>query len=366
MGYPTHEQERRYLRSKIPQTNYLTETSTSNVANFKEFLVKDKNLTDQKVLTEDNKDESTGRHQATDEYKTTADTMVTKELAISAEEVGRDLLLATGSVATTQPDAINAAAVKRHAFKMQDLAVSKQAPAMTLIEFVGSVINRLIPSYVVEDWGLKGEGTSRLTSSMGLHGSGLIVEPSGLDITDVDDVVLTNLHPFTHSMVHLVVADSVSLANEEDFSADGNYLASWSANLKKKLLLDEGYIPGAARYLVDGDETSGAVRTECLIESYEWSMDFQARLLAGSTALAAVRSKKKLDIAIDIIGGQIGATAFNYKLSIHAPRVSYETVEIPSGNGMFCVAIKPKIFFDTASSKDVEIILINDVASYTV
>jgi hypothetical protein len=363
MGYPTHEQERRFLRSKIPQTNYLTATNVAAPANFKEFLVRDKNLTDHKVLTEDNKDESTGRFQPTDEYKTVCDTTVQKELAISAEELGRDLLLAFGNVATTQPDALGAPAVKRHAFKVQDLAVSKQAPAMTLIEFVGAVINRLIPSYVVEDWGLKGEGTSRLTETMGLHGSGFLVEPSGLDVDDI--IELANLHPFTHSMVQLVVADSVSLDNEEDFSAGGNYLASWALNLKKKLLLDEGYIPGAARYFVDGDETSGAVRTECLIESYMFDMDFQARLLAGSSALAAVRSKKKLDVAIDIIGGQIGATTFNYKLSIHAPRVSYDTVELPSSNGMFRVSIKPKIFFDTATDTDVEVVLINDVASYT-
>jgi hypothetical protein len=364
MSFPTHEQERRFLRSKIPQANYLTPTAIAAPANFKEFLVRDKNLTDHKILTEDNKEESTGHFQATDEYKTVCDTMVQKELAICAEEIGRDLLLATGSVATTQPDATNAPTVKRHAFKVQDLAVSKQAPTMTLIEFVGSVINRLIPSLVCEDYGLKGEGTSRITSSMGLHGSGLIIEPSGLQTSDI--VALSGLHYFTHSMVKLVVADSVALSNAEDFSAGGNYLASWALNLKKNLLLEEGYIPGAALYLVDGDETSGAIRSECLIQSYEFGMDFRARLLAGSSALAAVRSKKKLDVQIDIIGPRIGATTFDYKLSIHAPRVSYDTVDISSANGMYQVAIKPKIFFDTASSKDVEIILINDVASYTV
>ncbi len=362
MAIPSHEQERRFLRSKIPQTNYLTQTAAV-IGNFKEMLVKDKNLTDHKVLTEDNKEESTGRFQATDEYKTTCDTMVTKEMSITAEELGRDLLLAFGSVTTTQPDAINAAAVKRHAFKVQDLAVAKQAPAMSLIEFVGPVLNRLVPSLVVEDYSMKGEGTSRVTSTMALHGSGKIVEPSALLATDI--VPLANLHPFTHSMCKLVVADSVTLASPEDFSAGGNYLANWSWNLKKNLLLDEGFIPGAALYQTAGDETSGAIRSECLIQSYEFGMDFEARLLVGSPALAALRSKKKLDVQFDLIGSNI-ATTFDRQLTIHAPRVSYDTVELPSANGMYRIRIKTKILFDTVSGVDLEAILINDVASYTV
>jgi hypothetical protein len=361
--YPTHEQERRFLRSKIPQTNYLTATDTADETNFKEMLVTDKNLTNHEVKAEDNKEESTGHFQPTDEYKTVHDTSVQKELKVCAEEVGRDLLLALGNITTTTPDAVGAPAVRKHAFKMQDLAVSKQAPAMTLIEIVGSVINRLIPSNVVEDYSLKGEGVARIMQTMGLRGSGLIVDPSGLTAADI--TALANLHYFTHSMVKLVFADSVALTNAEDFSADGNYLANWALSLKKNLLADEGYIPGAARYFVDGDEESGAIRSACLIESYEFGMNFNARLLAGSPALAALRSKKKLDVVIDIIGGQIDATAFNYKLSIHAPRVSYDTVELPSANGMYRVDIKPKIFFDTASDKDVEISLINKTASYT-
>jgi hypothetical protein len=363
MSFPTSEQERRFLRSKIPQTNYVTPTSDAAAANFKEMLVTDKNLTNHEVKTEDNKEESTGHFQPTDEYKTVCDTSVQKEVRVCAEEIGRDLLLATGSVATTQPDAIGAAAVKRHAFKMQDLAVSKQGPTMSLIELVGSVISRLIPSYAVEEWGLKGEGTSRLTSNMSLRGSGLVIDDPALDASGITP--LSGLHYLTHSMVKLVVADSVSLDNDEDFSAGGNYLASWALSLKKKLLADEGYIPGAALYLVDGDEESGVIRSECLIESYMWDMDFQARLLAGSSALSAVRSKKKLDIQIDIIGGQIDATAYNYQLSIHMPRVSYDTVELPSSNGMYRVGIKPKIFFDSTTAKDVELILTNKVASYT-
>jgi hypothetical protein len=364
MGYPTHEQERRYLRSKIPQSNFLTATPTAQANNYKEMLVRDSNIINQQVLTEDNRSESTGRFQPTDEYKTVCDTSGQKEVSVCAEEAGRDLLLAFGSVATTTPDAVNAATVRRHKFTVQDLAASKQAPAMTLIEFIGSLLNRKIPSLVVENYGLKGEGTSRLVESLGLRGSGVIVEPSGLTTADI--VELTGLHYFTHSMVKLVIADSVALSNAEDFSAGGNYLASWSFNLKKNLLADQGYIPGAGRYLTANDPSSGAVRSELLIQNYEMSMDYQARLLATSRALAALRSKQKLDAQIDIIGPQIGATAFNYQLSIHAPRISYETVETPTNNGMFMVGIKPKIFFDSASGVDVEVTLTNEVTSYTV
>jgi hypothetical protein len=361
--FPTHEQERQFLRSKIPQTDYVTATSTAAAANFKEMLVTDKNLTNHEVKTEDNKEESTGHMQATDEYKTVHDTSVQKEIKICAEEIGRDLLLATGSLTTTQPDAVAAAAVKRHNFQMQDLSASKQAPAMSLIEIVGSVINRIVPSLVVEEWGMKGEGVARLMETLSLRGSGLIEDQSVLDAGDITP--LSGLHYFTHSMVKLVVADSVALTNAEDFSASGNYLANWGLSLKKNLLADQGYVPGAARYFVADDVDSGVIRSECLIESYEFTMDFNARLLAGSSALAALRSKKKLDVQIDIIGPQIDAFDFNYQLSIHAPRVSYDVVELGSNNGMYMVQIKPKIFFDVTSSKDVEIILTNKVTSYT-
>ena len=364
MPYPTHEQERRFLRSKIPQIDYLTPTAIANPTNFKEMLVTDKNLTFHEAKAEDNKGESTGRFQPTDEYKTVHDTTRQTQLKICAEEVGRDLLLAFGNVTTVQPDATNAPAVKRHTFKVQDLAVSKQAPSMTLIEFVGSVINRLVPSMVVEEYSLKGEGVARLMSDMKLRGSGLITTPSGLNVTDI--VALAGLHYFTHSMVKLSIADAGTLANAQDYSAGGNYLANWGVSLKKNLLADQGYVPGAPRYFDPLDPDSGAIRSECLIESYEFGMDFQARLLSQSNELAALRSKKKLDVAIDILGPKIGNTAFNYKLQIHAPKVSYDTVELPSNNGMYMVGIKPKIFFDNTSSKDVEVILTNDTPSYTV
>src|SRR5437764_12445592 len=101
MAYPTHEQERRFARSLIPQGDYVTATDVADVTHFVEMLVKDKNLTKHDHKTEDNADESTGHFVATDEFSTTPnDTTVQKELYVCAEESGRDVLLACGSVAT--------------------------------------------------------------------------------------------------------------------------------------------------------------------------------------------------------------------------------------------------------------------------
>jgi hypothetical protein len=360
-----NSQERRFARSIIPQNNYQTATDLSDLTKFKEFLVSDNNLATHEVKTEDNKEESTGHFIATEEYPTVNDTTRKTERRISAEEVGSDLYLAHGSVTTTTPDSVNAAAVRKHVFKMQDLSAVKQGPAMTLVEIVGGAINRALPSMVVEDFGFKGSGVGRVSQTMDLRGSGLITTPSGLTAADIETIRLTGLHPFMHTMMKLTIADAGSLSNPTDYSASGNYVESWDFGLKKTLLADQGYTPGAGLYFIAATPTSGAIRSECLIDTYEYTLNFVVRLLSQSNELAALRSKKKLDAQLDLIGPTIGATTFKYKLSGHAPRLSYDMVELGSSKGLVTANLKCKVFFDPASGKEVEWSLWNDVTSYT-
>lgn len=362
MSNPVLENERRFARSKIPQINYLTATDASVIANFKELLVSDKNLAKTETKAVDNKDESTGHQQATEEYKTVHDTSRATERRVCSEEAGRDLLLAFGSVATTQPDAANAPTVKKHKFKPMDLTLSKQLPAMTLIEVVGGAINRLLPSMIVEDYSLKGDGYDHIRQTMNLRGSGKLVEPSGIDAEDIAE--LTGLHFFTNTQVKLTIADSGTLDNDTDYGA-ARGLESWDFGIKWNLLAEEGYRPGAALYQMANDPDSGAIRSECLVSGYELSMSIVARLFAQSDQLAALRAKKKLDVLLEQIGAQIGATAFNHKLTVHAPKVSYDMVELGAKNGLVTVQLKPKIFFDTTSGDDATVELVNNVASYT-
>lgn len=357
-----HEQQRRFARSKFPQANYKTATDAADPENFVEFLVSDKNLATLSTNSEDNREDSTGYEQPTEEYITDHDTARQAERAVCFEEVGRDLLLALGSVTTTQPNAGAAPTVYKHVFKRMDMsAAGRQLLAMTLIEIVGDAINRLLPSMLVESLDFKGEGTKRIRESMALRGSGKVVTPSGLTVDDIEP--LTGLHYALNSQVKLTLADAGTLANSSDFGAGGK-LDSWSFGIKNALLADEGFRPGAGLYQTANDPASGAIRSECLVGLTTFMMDYQARLLAQSEQLAALRAKKQLDGKVEMIGSLISG-AYNHKLTIHAPRLSYETVETPTSNGLYRVGIKSKIFYDLTSNKDVEIELINTVPSYT-
>lgn len=365
MSTPANKIERRYAISKLPQADYLTPTDTTDPSGFKEFLRTDENLALHEVKTEDNKDESTGHMHPTNEYKTVHDTSVSTERRVYSEEVGSDLYHTLGSVTTTQPDATNVPAVKQHVFKMQDLAVSKQSLARTYIEIVAGVINKKFPSMVVEEFGLKSSGVGRLSQTMNMRGSGKETRPSGLVVADIDTIRLTGLHPFMHTMLKLIVADAGTIANPVDYSQSGNYVDSWDVSIKKNHLLDEGYVPGAGLYDVANDPTSGALRSECLIDTYELALNAVVRLLNDSDQLAAMRAKKQLDFAASWIGAKIGTTAFNHKLTTHAPRLSYDMVELGSSKGLVTAQIKAKIFFDATTNREMDFTLINDVASYT-
>jgi len=362
MAQATHKQERRFARSKVPQANYQTATTVTDPTKIVELLVQDSNLAKVEVREEDNKGESHGHFQATESYVTECDTSRQFEMAISAEEIGRDLLLAFGADTVSQPDAGGAPTVRQHKFTPQNLGESKQGPAITLVEIVGAAINRLFPSMVAEGFSLKGEGVKRVMESLSLRGSGKVTTPSGIDAEDV--VELAGLHCFTNSQVKLTIADTGTLDNDQVYGA-ANRLDNWGFELKNNLLLGEGYVPGAALYQTANDPDSGALRSECLIESQEFMLNLTARLASQSQELAALRSRKKLDIEILLIGGQIDATAFNYQLRIHAPLVKYEAVELGEQNKIVTVQLKPKLFFDAASEYAASIELINKVVSYT-
>lgn len=357
-----HESQRKFARSRVPQADFITATPAGVAANWKQFLRRDKNFVNHQVLTDDNREEATGVEQATEETITVHDTGVSCELAISSEEVGRDLLLAFGNVATTQPDVTNAPTVRRHVFKPMDVAVTRQLPAMSLVEIIGAGLNRLIPSLVAEGFSLKGDGVARIAETLGLAGSGEVVTPSGFAnaaaITDLAD-----LHFFTNSQVKLTIADAGTLSNAVDYGAVKR-LESWEFNVANTLLKEEGYRPGAGRFLTANDPTSGALRSELLVGARAYTGGFLARFSSQSDELAALRSKKKLDVLIELTGARIGNTVFNHKLTIKATRASYDTVELGAKNGLMTVQIKPKFMFDAAAGVAASVELVNETVSY--
>ena len=104
------------------------------------------------------------------------------EFDCSSEQIGRILYLVFGSVATTTPEPVDAPTMRQHVFSMMDASVSRQLPATSLVERLGSAINRLFPSMVGESFGLSGDAINRITGTVGLHGAGKYTTPSGVTI----------------------------------------------------------------------------------------------------------------------------------------------------------------------------------------
>lgn len=358
---PSHVQQRRFARSIIPQADYKVATDVTDEANIVEFLVKDKNLTKTPVNTEDNKGDSNGHNWPTEDYVTTNETEVSHDLRVCSEEIGRDLLLAFGAVVVT---VLTAAAAWKHKFTPLDIAVSKQLPAITLVEIVGSGLNRLIPSLVVESFELKSEGAAgHVSAAVQYRGSGKVTTPSGIAVADIDAVRLSGLHYFTASMIKLVISDAGTLANGLTYGA-ANRIDSFVFRVKNNLLNDQGYIPGDELYQTADTPASGIIRSELLVESQDFELEINARFASQSDQLAALRTRKELDVLAAWTGPVITGL-HKHKLAVNAPRVRYEMVELGEKDNVVQVQLKCKLFFDTTLDYPAAVELSNAVESYT-
>jgi hypothetical protein len=295
MPTPLHISQRRFATSKIPQTNYNTQTPFVD-ANFVEFLCKDKNFTEDAPVIADNKEYATGRQQPTEQWIVAHEATAAKEEDVCSEEIGRPLLCAMGKVTTTQPDATNVPTIKKHVFERLDVLTSRQLPALTLIEQLG-IVDRAFPSCVVEALGFRGEGSQRLSNSRTLRGSGKIIEPTGVEIS-----AAANRHYFYESQVTLTLDDGAEVTN---FATAPQRLNAWAFDIANQILNDDGYRPGAAAFQTPGDADSGEVRTEALVSDQVFNASFNGRFLSDSELYKAITNQKNFSALFDIVGSRI-------------------------------------------------------------
>jgi hypothetical protein len=362
-----HEQQRRFGISRIPQTNYPTPSDTTSATNFVDVLAVDKNMAKFTPQVTDNKEEATGHEQPTEEYIETWESDRALDVGLSSEQAGRLLLLANGSVVTTQPNAGTAPTVYQHVFNPQDENVSRQLPVTTWIERLGGAspaIDRKFPSMCVEQFGLKGDGVTRIAANLAFVGSGLVTTPSGLSVADMETIRQAALHYFFNTQVDLTIADAGTLSNSIDYGSVKR-LESWSADINNNLIKADAYRPGAALFQTSGNPTSGAIRSELLFGIREYKMGFMARLASQSDELAALLARKPLDCKIVMTGAQIGATIYNHSLTLEAPRLVYDVADLGAKNGIVTIAITAKLLFDITSGKQLTWTLINTTTSYT-
>lgn len=358
-----HESQRQILISKTPQADYETPTATGVPANFVQLQVTDKNLSKYDPITSDNADDAHGSEFATEEYLEGWDAEAQHHVALSSEVIGRLLLLAFGSVTTTQPDAVGAPTVYKHVFTLQDPNVSgRQLPTTSLIEIVGTALNRLLPSNVLESLSLKGDGIKRVDAGFQLIGSGKVTEPSGLSVSQALAQRESGLHYFFNSQATAKIADAGTLANLVNYGTAKRF-NSWEWGINNNHMKEEGYRPGAGKFQTANDATSGAIRSECEFGIRQLMGSMVTRLLSQSDEMAALKARKDLDWSLVLKGALIAAT-FYHQLTIHYAKTKYETIELGSSNGLVTQQIRVKPFDDGSTLNVVSAELINTIASY--
>jgi hypothetical protein len=237
-----------------------------------------------------------------------------------------------------------------------DVSVTRQMPATTLIEQLGSAINRKFPSMVAAQLGFRGEGSQRLNVSEQLQGSGKLVTPSGLTGTDI-----TGCHYGYESQCTLKTDDGTTVTN---MATGPQRLNSWAFDIINQILNDEGFRPGAAAFQTAGNPATGEVRTEALLGDQSFNFGFNARLLSNDGFLAYLLAQTNLIITNDIVGDAIDAT-YNNKLSFKAYKAPFKAAPLSERNGLVTLGIESNVLYDTTAGKNIEIALINTVSSYT-
>ncbi|MGE0133039.1 MAG: hypothetical protein AB7U82_33600 [Blastocatellales bacterium] len=366
---PINIQQRGYGMSRIPQTNYATATpgNTSAPYNYTPVLVKDQNFANYRPEARDNKGASTGSFYPTEVYTLSHDVENQKELDIDSIMIGRFLLLALGSVVTTQPDAGGNPLVYQHVFKPMDFFASLQLPATSWVERLGGGLNVLYPSNVVRRLRISGDGINRINGNVEFQGSGKRTSPSGLIFAPTASYhipPLGNFTYFTNSQLGLTVADAVTLANPVPYCADKR-VESWAVEIANTLLAEDAYRPCAGDYQTPGDNTSGAIRSEELIGDQDIIEEFVVRLETSSDEYAALMTAKKLDWKITLTGPTI-STTYKHTLEIRSELTQYQAIEIQNKNGIAVLRIVPRALYDQANNKIISFTLVNTEASYTV
>jgi hypothetical protein len=357
MPTPQHITQRKFWRSRIPQTDYATATSVASGANFKQVLASDKELAQAAPTIADNKEYATGNPQPTEQWIVAHEAQRQLSYDLCFEEIGRALLLAFGKVVTSQPDAGGSPLVYQHVFSPMDVTVSRQLPATTLVEQLGSAINRKFPSMVSAQLGFRGQGSQRLQVSEQLQGSGKLVTPSGLTGTNI-----TGCHYGYQSQCTLKTDDGTTVTNA---ATAPQRLNSWSFDILNQLLAEDGYRPGAAAYQSASDANSGEVRSEMLLGDQSFNFGFNVRLLSNDGFLAYLLAQTSLIITNDIVGPAIDAT-YNNKVAIKAYKAPFKAAPIQDRNGLVSLDIQSNVLYDSGvSDKNVEVTLINTVSSYT-
>ncbi|MEO8650495.1 MAG: hypothetical protein ABI539_15135 [Acidobacteriota bacterium] len=339
------------------QTDFVTQKTIAAGA-LRKIIVTDENTIDYEPQINNDESWSHGKNQATEQWLEAHDGRVSHTMPAFVDELGRPLVLNLGDYAVTIPS--GGTTSKQHSFKPQDPAVSRQGKAVTYAETTGPGWNVLMPRAVGDGFTLRGDEKSVLTMDFGLQGAGKIDPASTATWSGGTPTVVTptNRAKFFNTQMALKATPS----GESQVVYACRYRA-FEVNYRQSLLLEAGYKPGCGEFNTPGDPTSGLIRSALEFDKQMVDFSFEVDMASGSPELVLVQNQKAIDILIEATGAIIEG-AIRQRLSVFIPVAHYSTSKPSVKNGIYTFTITGSGFFDYATSKLLEVQLVNTIASY--
>ncbi|MEW6361735.1 MAG: hypothetical protein AB1477_06400 [Acidobacteriota bacterium] len=353
--------DKKLAMGRVPQTDYVTPTAAAANA-FVEQIAREPDGSFWTIEPKkmNNKGQGTGNRWATESWVEAWDSSLQFGFDASSQNLGRHLLAAFGSVASTTQGA-----GFKHVFRPLDTKISMQLPAYSFLELLAEGsggISSLFPSGVCEKLELAGDGQGRVAATVNYRGSGKEQAATGYAwATHVQKIQGTQNY-FFNTQADISIGGYPGNTSPVEFNCD---LESWRFAYSNTLAADAGYRPGCPEFVIAGNPEIGVVRTECLLSDSAIEAEWTFRLRANDPALGQLKNQTPLEAAITLTGAVIGAGPEVHKLTITLHYFKYATHVRGVKDGIATVTITPDVIYSVADSEICEVELVNNVTSYT-
>lgn len=339
------------------QVDYTTQKAVAAGA-YRRILAIDSNSVDYNPITNNDESWAHGQNQATEQWLEAHDGRIEKSTPAYVQEIGYPLFLNLGDYTVVTPS--GGTTSRQHTFRPISPAVTRQGRAVTYAETLGPGWNVLVPRCVADGFTLRGSGLGVLTLDFGMQHSGLINPASTATWTGGTPSVTTPTD--RTKFFNTQVALRATPQGESQVNYACRY-RSFEVAYRQSLLLEAGYKPGCADFLVAGDPTSGVIRSGLEFDKQTLSFNFNVDMAAGSPELVLVQNQKPIVIVITATGGIIESTIAR-SLTVNIPVARYKTSKPTIASGIYSFAISGEAMFDYATSKLLDVVLVNTVTSY--
>lgn len=339
------------------QADYQT-AKTLSAGALKQMIVTDQNALQYGPVLGSNADWSHGYNTETEEWLEAHGCSVQHEFPGFSQELGKIFFLSMADTVTTPGGGTNS---RKHTFVPTDPATTRQDRAVTYVEKLGTGWFKKADSMVSDGFGLSGNNTGMLMASLNLMGSGAIESDPSVTFPPTSTPTVTNL-----SGLAKLFNTQVALTPDDGDSYTDAYACryrSFNLTFRKTMLDAAGYQPGCQRFFVDGDQTSGIIRSAHEFDKQMLDFSFEVDMASGPE-LDCVMDQRPITLVLDVTGGIIEST-IHHQLTVTIHIAKYQTTTPVLVDGQWRLTISGKALYSTADSELFKIELVNDVTTYS-